>query len=265
MTDPVGPQIIVEAGKALPIRAKAPGANEYNWVLQGDRGPSVPNTKGDALLYTAPEQGDAMEILTVTAQNIQGLSPPTSLVIFIRAKVSVRLDALAMPYTWSFTETSGPLISIEASPDECHTGVDCLKFTYLSGGMWGGTRWSPMCIMAGLPVRQIGLRSDVCPINVLDAADLGKVNRLTFWARGTLGNEIVEFKIGDPGMLPTPGRSLGNVTLTATWKRYEIPLENVDLTKANLLFAWMATDFYNPKGAVFYLDDILLEGIGRIH
>lgn len=102
-----------------------------------------------------------------------------------------------------------------------------------------------------------------CGINVLEAGNFGAVERLTFWARGERGGERIEFVVGsNPGGLPpTPRRSLGTVTLGAAWERYEIDLGGIDLTDAIALFYLGASDGNNPDGAVFYLDDIQLEGV----
>ena len=76
------------------------------------------------------------------------------------------------------------------------------------------------------------------------------------------GGEKIEFTVGSNpgGPPPTPKRSLGTVTLETIWKQYEIDLKGVDLSKAIALFYWGASDADNPKGAVFYLDDIQFEG-----
>jgi hypothetical protein len=96
---------------------------------------------------------------------------------------------------------------------------------------------------------------------VLEAGNLSAVNRLTFWARGDRGGEVIEFRIGTEEVLPIPGRSLGGVTLTSTWDQYGIDLEGIDLTNAIGLFCWIAKDSDNRQGAVFHLDDIQFEGV----
>jgi hypothetical protein len=105
------------------------------------------------------------------------------------------------------------------------------------------------------------VRNGTCGINVLETSSFSAVGRLTFWARGDQGDEVVEFKIGGVDVLPAPGRSLGKVMLEPTWKQYEIDLEGLDLTNAIGLFCWIASDADNPQGAVFYLDDVQFEGV----
>ena len=98
--EPKGPDITVEAGGTIPVRAIG-GADRYEWMLDGKG--QISRTTGPAILYTAPEEGDVIAILTVTAYNDQGSSPPTSLTIIIIppiAAATVRLDALAIPAGW---------------------------------------------------------------------------------------------------------------------------------------------------------------------
>jgi hypothetical protein len=84
--------------------------------------------------------------------------------------------------------------------------------------------------------------------------------RLTFWARGASGGEVVSFQVGGEDIEPIPARSSGPVRLDAEWKRFEIDLSGVDLKRIAGLFAWRATDIDNPDGATFYLQDIQFEG-----
>jgi hypothetical protein len=91
-----------------------------------------------------------------------------------------------------------------------------------------------------------------------------KFTKITFWAKGEKGNEIVEFKAGG---INNPGKkfrdsfevSSGRKVLTREWKKYEIDLEDQKLTSVIGIFCWLATGSGNPKGAVFYLDDIFYE------
>lgn len=72
---------------------------------------------------------------------------------------------------------------------------------------------------------------------------------------------MIEFKVGAGDILPSPGRSLGKVTLTLNWNQYEIDLVGMDLTNVVALFSWIAADTDNPQGAVFYLSEIRFEGV----
>jgi len=255
VTDPAG-RITMEVGKKVAVRANATGAERYEWDLQGDG--LISATAGDAILYITPAEGSGTAIVTVIAHNAQGASSPTSLVIDVLPIATVRLDALAIP---SCVGSSKLFINWAVSPHDCYTGSDCLRFTYRPGGEWGRTCWWPFCIASAISQTSGTVPGDTCSINVLKAGNLSEVNRLTFWARGDQGGEIIEFRVGGVDISPTPGRSLGRVTLTSTWQEYEIGLENMGWTNAIGLFIWFATDSDNPQGAVFYLDDIQFEGV----
>lgn len=262
-TEPAG-EVAVEAGTSRAIQANAEGADRYEWTLQGI-GEISSTGPEPTILYSAPEEEAGAAILTVTAYNAQGASHPTSLVINIEIEViaSIQLDALAIPAGWmTGSETRGPesFISLTNTGD-CYTGADCDQVTYEAGGVWGGIFWWPLsCGESGTPDAWDRVTGGVCGINVLEMGNLSAVTRLTFWARGGQGGEVVEFKVGASDILPSPGRSLGKVTLTPTWEPYEIELENVDLTNAVGLFVWIASDRDNSQGAIFYLDDIQFEG-----
>ena len=276
----------MEVGKKTAIRASAAGADKYEWDLQGPGEISDPTKP--AILYTAPEEGDTVAILTVTAYNDQGASLPTSLIINVPARTTrdVGLDALAIPVVWIVGRgDSESFIELEAGRNGCHTGSDCLRFTYRSGGEWGNVQWWPFCIGKIMEIRcqeageggsvypwpvciafvtrhtKEAVQESTCDINVLEAGNLSAVNRLTFWARGERGGEILTFSVGASDVPPKPGRSTGRITLTPIWQKHEIDLEHLDLTHAISLFSWYATDSDNAQGTVFYLDDIQFEGM----
>ena len=275
----LGDETTVEPGKTIAVRASAAGASRYEWKLDG---PGQISTQGPEPVtrYTAPEEGGVISALTVVACNDWGASRPTSLIINVLPIVTatVPLDALAFPFDW-ISPNPDAFVSLERGSEAiCYTGSDCLRITYRPGGELGGIQWWPLCIHMRVAVncQEVRERSQVfyggqvciasiqtpkgtCSIDVLKVGHLSKVNHLTFWARGDQGREIVTFGIGGADVLPIPSRPLW-VTLTNTWKRYEIDLEGLDLTNASILFFWLAKDIDNPQGAIFYLDDIQFEG-----
>jgi len=260
----------MEVGKKIAVRASATGTERYEWKLQGDG--LISDIKGDAILYIAPVEGSGTAIVTVTAHNAQGASPPTSFIINVLPIATVRLDALAMPLVWISPPSNKRLVDLEGSPNDCHSGSDCLRFTYAPGGGYGELQWRPLCIASAIsptlsPIPDwpfyaayVEPEGD-CSIDVLKAGNLGEVSRLVFWVRGDKGGESVKFGIGCPDVEPIPGRSTENITLQPAWERREIDLADLDLTKATVLFRWCATDVHNLQGAVFYLDDIQFEGV----
>jgi hypothetical protein len=145
-------------------------------------------------------------------------------------------------------------ISVTTLFEGCRAGPGCVRLTFKPGGGWASVLWWPL-----------GCNRDTlqtCGINVLERGMFSTVNRLTFWARGDKGGEIIEFKIGGGAALPKSAGSR-KATLESDWWQYEIDVTGLDLTNASALFMWTATDQENPRGAVFYLDSILFEGHRR--
>lgn len=262
--DPAGSKTL-EPGQRLPIRAIAPGAKKFSWTLVGDGTLTGADTEADVVTYLAPAKGDGAAI-TVIASNDQGASPRSSgLIIRIQAAPMTKtmsLDAAGIPA--GFMSGSGAperVITLEASQEGCHTGTDCLKVTYRRGDLWGGVFWWPLtCGESGTTAAWQRVQRGTCGVNLVDVGGFRAIERLSFWARGAQGGEAIEFKVGAVDILPIPGRSLGRVTLQDTWTQYSIELEGMDLTNAIGLFAWVAADISNPRGATFYLDDIQFEG-----
>ena len=255
----------VEPSQTITIKAVSESADRFEWNLDG---PGQISSTGpqEIIRYTAPEQGNTVAIVTVTAFNSQGASSPTSLEINILpiSIAGVPLDALAIPAGWMSGGTSPEsYISLSrGSPGICRKGKDCLKVVYRSGGQFGGIFWWPTgCGESGTNEVWDRVRRGACGVNVLEMGKLSTVNRLSFWAKGDQGGEVIEFKIGSVDLLPSPGRSIGKVTLTRDWSSHEIDLEGVDLANAVALFAWIAADIDNPQGAAFYLADIQFIGI----
>jgi hypothetical protein len=255
----------VPAGKKVAVSASATGADGYRWKLDGDG--KISDTEGDTILYTAPEQvgeGGAMALLVVIAYNAHGESPPTTLIINVPTTGTLSLDQLeAIPAGWmSGRGNPESFMDVGGSSENCHTGADCIKLTYRTGGGWGGIYWWPLaCGSSGTPDAWERVKNGVCGVNVLQAGNFSAVDSLTFWVRGEQGGEVIEFKIGGADISPMPGRSTGRVSLTSEWQLYSIDLVGKDLTNATGLFCWVATDANNPDGAVFYLDDIQFEGL----
>lgn len=89
--------------------------------------------------------------------------------------------------------------------------------------------------------------------------DLSGVTKLVFWARGEKGGERIEsFKVGG-----IKGRyrdscevMIGPLNLKAEWQKYEIDLRGQDLTSLSGGFAWTMKLERNPRGAIFYLDEV---------
>jgi len=137
------------------------------------------------------------------------------------------------------------------SRDNPHSGTSCLKITYNAKGAqnagWMGIFWQN-------PPNNWG--------DQMGGYDLTGYNKVTFWARGQEGGEIIsEFKVGGiNGMyFDSDSTSIGPITLTKDWKQYEIPLKGLDLSYISGGFCFSARASDNPQGFTLYLDDIKYE------
>ncbi len=88
------------------------------------------------------------------------------------------------------------------------------------------------------------------------------VKRISFYAKGERGDEIVEFKSG--GI--TGGRyqdsfekSLGKQRLSSTWTKYVIDLSKEDLSSVIGAFAWVAAGSDNEGSVVTYIANLMAE------
>ena len=135
--------------------------------------------------------------------------------------------------------------------ENVHSGNSCMKIKYnargAQGAGWAGIFWQN-------PANNWGSQ--------MGGYDLSGYNKLTFWARGEKGGEIIaEFKVG--GISGTysdsDSTSIGPITLTKDWKKYEIDLKGLDLSYISGGFAYTASSKDNPQGFIFYLDDIKFE------
>jgi hypothetical protein len=136
---------------------------------------------------------------------------------------------------------------------EPQSGASCIKVVYdvldesRSVAGWAGVYWQ-------MPANNWG--------KILDEGyDLSGAKKAVFYARGENGGEAVSFCVG--GITGPGGDSarapLSTVRLTKEWKRYEIPLQEHDLSRIIGGFCWSLSRQDNPGGAVFYLDEIYFE------
>ncbi|MCK9594255.1 MAG: hypothetical protein PHH68_07160 [Candidatus Omnitrophica bacterium] len=139
----------------------------------------------------------------------------------------------------------------DQSTDNPYSGTTCLQFVYTAKKSqaqgWAGVYWQN-------PPNNWGSKKG--------GFDLTGMTKLTFWARGAKGGEILQkFVIG--GLKGTYADSttieFGPVELTDTWKQYTINLVGKDLTYISGGFGWVTTADLNPEGATIYIDDIKYE------
>lgn len=139
----------------------------------------------------------------------------------------------------------------DQATDNPYSGTTCLQFVYTAKKSqaqgWSGVYWQN-------PPNNWGSKKG--------GFDLTGMTKLTFWARGAKGGEILQkFVIG--GLKGTYADSatieFGPVELTDTWKQYTINLVGKDLTYISGGFGWVTTADLNPEGATIYIDDIKYE------
>lgn len=141
-------------------------------------------------------------------------------------------------------------IKMETSYSNPHSGKTCLKCTYnaevSSGSGWAGAYWQH-------PENNWG--------KINGGYNLSGAKKLAFWARGEVGGEKLEFKVGGlTGSYPDSDIiSIGPIPLIKEWKQYEIDLRGADLSYIIGGFVWAASRMDNPDGCIFYLDDITYE------
>ena len=132
-----------------------------------------------------------------------------------------------------------------------YNGKTCFKIKYTAQGSqgagWMGIYWQN-------PANNWGTQ--------MGGYDLSGYKKLTFWARGEKGGEIIaEFKVGGIGgnYADSDSTSIGQISLTKDWKQYEISLKGLDLSYISGGFMLSASSKDNPEGFTIYLDDIKYE------
>lgn len=132
-----------------------------------------------------------------------------------------------------------------------HSGKTSVRFSYkptgTAGAKWIGVFWQD-------PPNNWGEKDG--------GYDLSGAERLSFWARGEKGGEIIkEIKVG--GIKGNYSDSdeivAGPITLETTWKQYSINLKGHDLSAISGGFCWSTDTANNPDGLTFYVDDIRFE------
>ncbi|TAM42931.1 hypothetical protein EPN54_00800 [bacterium] len=149
-----------------------------------------------------------------------------------------------------------------------YAGPTCIKIIYKKKPgriyRWAGLYWQ-------YPPNNWG--------NISKGYDLEGATKLTFWARGKYGREIInKFQVGGiAGEYRDSGiASIGPVTLSKQWKKYTIDLRSMDnsiivsnedkecwpfmepLSRIIGGFCW-ATSLKDNDGITFYLDEIRFE------
>jgi hypothetical protein len=127
-----------------------------------------------------------------------------------------------------------------------HAGKTCARMDYTEKDGWGGIVWQS-------PENNWG--------NKPGGYNVTGAKKLTFWARGEKGDEIVKFGVGlvshDKPFYDTAQSALDNVRLTPQWKQYTIDLTGKDLTR--IVSGFYCTIAGHGTPITFYFDDIRFE------
>jgi hypothetical protein len=179
------------------------------------------------------------------------------------------------------------LVTIYGSwTDSPRSGATCIRCSFTRDGDNHGGFYFLNGILLGPDAPPPLLRNAPAPYfgeAIVPGTNIAVTNRsglnlqgataLTFWARGTMGNEVIEFFIGGVGRdaesgvktqpfpdstprVPARGKT---TQLTTSWQKFTIDLTGVDLSNIMGGFGWTANASNNPNGAVFFLDDIQFE------
>ncbi|MFN0118560.1 MAG: hypothetical protein ACKVQC_09755 [Elusimicrobiota bacterium] len=142
----------------------------------------------------------------------------------------------------------------DAKKDKAAATEDtCIQIKYTAerkqGAGWGGIYWQH-------PANNWGDKRG--------GFDLSSYTKLTFWAKGERGDEVVDkFFIGGITGQTEEGdsdeASIAPVSLGKEWKQYTIDLKGLDLSHIIGGFGFAANADANPKGFNIYVDEIRLE------
>ena len=266
--DVVKPGDVVEV--ALDIVDPEGADVEVTWEVRGETTTYL--TGGDAqatplalagVITSASASGATLEMpgggvyrLTMTARDGSGGGATASVPIMvdgpaaparIALPLAVYADGHAQPWAPSGWMGGHEALTMDLeSKDAPHSGATCIKVHYAAPDYWTGVVWQhPANDWGELP----------------GGFDLTGARKLTFWARGEEGGEIIDFGVGiigrDKPYPDTMNTKLEKVKLKKDWKRYTIDLEGKDLTQVKSGFFWSLGGRGRP--ITFYLDDVRFE------
>lgn len=132
-----------------------------------------------------------------------------------------------------------------------YSGQNCIKIIYTPSGTegWAGIYWQ-------YPEKNWG--------DIQEGIDLSGRTKVTFFARGEIGGEKAEFKVGGinkeqyKDSIKDP-ISTGAIVLSKEWQQYTIDLTGQNLEHVIGGFCWVTSKSDNPSGCTIYLDDIVYE------
>ena len=192
-------------------------------------------------------------IITLAAQSAQTTKkagPDEAKPLPVRAPFNMSNYFFPSGWMGNFEEKGRKLLEVNTAfkgkPRQGSSNGLCIKITY-KGSTWVGIYWqSPDGNWGDKPGRTVT-----------------GANRLTFWAAGDQGNEVVEFKSGGSGIgskyRDTFEVTTGQLSLERDWKHYEISLANQELSNVIGAFAVIIHSDGVQSGTTIYLDKIQFE------
>lgn len=212
----------------------------YAYVYDGHGGAAVADAPLNVSTTSEPSQAAASTDAASAAASAAGPPHKLPLILFT--------DGIKEPpYIWSgwMGDTAALTIDPKCTTDP-HTGKTCMKCQYRGGDQFVAVAWqSPPNDWGNLP----------------GGFNLKGASKLTFWARGQDGGEVVGFKFGilgsDAKYHDSDHAELPEVSLTKNWKQYSIDLTGKDLSCIKTGFVWAMAA--HPTPVTFYLDDIQYE------
>lgn len=127
-----------------------------------------------------------------------------------------------------------------------HAGKYCLRVDYSANDNWSGIVWQN-------PENDWGDKPG--------GWNLSGAKRLSFWARGERGDEVISCEFGilgkDKKYHDTGHGKLENLKLTTDWQQFTIDVTKLDLTRIKTGFVFTVAGSGRP--VTFFLDDIRYE------
>jgi hypothetical protein len=133
---------------------------------------------------------------------------------------------------------------IKSSTNNPVSGETCIEISYTaSNQLWGGLFWQKPA-------------NNWCQKPGVDLSKRGYA-KLTFWARGSSGNEEIKFIVGhDCGDSVNKEKIF---KLDNTWQQYMIDLSDSDLTNITGAFGFSIDSKAQSGPITFFLDDVQFE------
>lgn len=167
----------------------------------------------------------------------------------VQLKLPIKVYADNSPQPWTPSGWMGNTEKLEMdweSTEDTYTGETSIKVYYRAFDNWVGVTWQH-------PMNDWG--------DLAGGYNLSGAEKLTFWAKGKKGDEVVSFGVGilkdDREFYDTAFAEMKDVKLSDEWKQYTIDLTGKDLRRIKTPFYWTLGSPGIP--VTFYLDDIQFE------